>query len=138
MKRLLLVISLIIVVAAGTRAQVAVIANKSAGVSSATASTVADIYTLSTKEWKDGSAVVVFDLKTEGATRTKFYEFIGKSPIELKKVWMRTQLSGEGKAPSVVGSEEEMVQKVASTPGAIGFVSASKVSGDVKLLATIN
>jgi ABC-type phosphate transport system substrate-binding protein len=138
MKKFLVVIAILVLCGIEARAQIAVIVNKGAGISTATASNVSDIYTLSTKEWKDGAPIVVFDQKTEGTTRTKFYEFIGKSPIELKKVWMRIQLSGEGKAPTAVSSDEEMVQKVASTAGAIGFVASSKVTGDVKVVATIN
>ena len=138
MKNLLVLIAILVVSGIEARAQIAVIVNKSAGISTANASTVSDIYSLSTKEWKDGSPIVVFDQKTDGATRTKFYEFIGKSPIELKKIWMRIQLSGEGKAPAAVSSDDEMVQKVASTAGAIGFVAASKATGDVKVIATVN
>ncbi|HTY37792.1 MAG TPA: hypothetical protein VMH23_11815 [Bacteroidota bacterium] len=138
MKKLLGLAFAVMLAVPQLNAQVAVIAHKGVSVSAISASAAADIFSLSTKEWKDGSPVVVFDQKTEGATRTKFYEFIGKSPIELKKIWMRIQLSGEGKAPTIVGSDDEVVQKVASTPGAIGYVAASKASGDVKILATIN
>ena len=138
MKKIVLTVVLVAAFAGQTNAQVAVIAHKGVSVASVNAAAAADIFSLATKEWKDGTAVVVFDLKTEGAARTKFYDFIGKSPVELKKTWMRVQLSGEGKAPTVVGSDEEMVQKVASTPGAVGYVPASKVSGDVKVIATIN
>ena len=138
MKKLLVVTAILVFSGIEARAQIAVIVNKGTGISTAAAPTVSDIYSLSTKEWKDGSPIVVFDQKTEGTTRTKFYEFIGKSPIELKKVWMRIQLPGEGKAPTAVSSDDEMVQKVASTAGAIGFVPASKATGDVKVIATIN
>jgi hypothetical protein len=46
-------------------------------------------------------------------------------------------LSGEGDPPEPIDSEEEMLKKVAATPGAIGFVSQSKVSEDVKVLIVI-
>lgn len=46
-------------------------------------------------------------------------------------------LSGDADPPDFLDSEEEMVNKVASTPGAIGFVDQSKVSGDVKVLIII-
>lgn len=138
MKQIVLVGALLSLFVNQAHAQVAVIAHKGVSAASVSAATVSDIYSLSTKDWKDGSAVVVFDQRIEGGTRTKFYDFISKSPIELKKIWMRVQLSGEGKAPGVVSSDEEMVQKVASTPGSIGYVAASKVSGEVKVLATIN
>jgi len=138
MNRILLITLFVILAVGAAQAQVAVIAHKGVTISSSNAAAVTDIYSLSTKEWKDGTTIVVFDIKAEGPTRTKFYNYIGKSPSELKKTWMRVQLSGEGKAPTGVGSDEEMIQKVASTPGAIGYVTASKVSGDVKVLATAN
>ena len=138
MKKLLAFTVILVLSAIQAQSQVAVFVNRSTTVTAATAVSLADIYSLATKEWKDGSVIAVFDQKSDGLTRTKFYEFIGKSPIELKKIWMRVQLSGEGKAPGTVGSDEEMVQKVASTSGAIGFVASSKVTADVKVIATIN
>jgi ABC-type phosphate transport system substrate-binding protein len=55
----------------------------------------------------------------------------------MKKLWMKVQLTGEGQPPTGVGSEDEVLSKVASTPGAIGFVSSDKVNGSVKVLLTI-
>ena len=46
-------------------------------------------------------------------------------------------LLGEGDTPESLKSEEEMLTKVASTSGAIGFVSQSTVTEDVKVLAVI-
>jgi len=50
---------------------------------------------------------------------------------------MRVQLSGNGKAPEALGSDDEVLEKVGATPGAIGFVSAGKVKGNVKVVVTI-
>ncbi len=46
-------------------------------------------------------------------------------------------LSGDGQAPDALGSEDEVVNKVASTPGAIGYVSADKAGDNVKILLVI-
>lgn len=56
----------------------------------------------------------------------------------MKKLWMKQQLTGEGIAPEALGSEDEVLNKVASTPGAIGFIDAKKVNDKVKVLLTIN
>ena len=50
---------------------------------------------------------------------------------------MRVVLSGEGRAPLVAGSEEEVVRKVAQTRGALGYVSANLVTDDVQVLGVI-
>jgi ABC-type phosphate transport system substrate-binding protein len=57
--------------------------------------------------------------------------------MQIKKVWMKLQLTGEGQAPEGLGSDDEVVSKVASTPGAIGYVDAAKVNDNVKVLLEI-
>jgi hypothetical protein len=93
---------------------------------------VTDIYTLETQKSENGVTLVVFDLKVE--PKDQFYTALGKTGTELKKIWMKMQLSGDGKAPTTVVSEEEMVSKVASVPGAVGYVSQAKVTDAVNTL----
>jgi len=50
---------------------------------------------------------------------------------------MKKQLTGEAKAPETIGSDEDVIKKVASTPGSIGYVKASSVTGEVKVLLEI-
>ncbi len=55
----------------------------------------------------------------------------------MKSIWLRNMLSGEGDPPEALKSEEEMLQKIAATPGAIGFLSHTKVDNNVKTLIVI-
>ncbi|MFH0735368.1 MAG: hypothetical protein V1773_11285 [bacterium] len=136
-KFLLIIIFIVFAISTKLTAQVAVIVNKSVSESDITKSKLEEIYKLSATKWKNGDKMVVFDLKSEGATRTNFYNYIGKNPDDLKKIWMRLQLTGEGNAPKSLGSEYEVLEKVASTPGAIGFIGADKISAQVKVILTI-
>ena len=129
---------LVFLFAASSYSQVAVIANKSVSESSINTSKLTDIYSLRVKAWSNGNAVVPLTLKSENATVDKFFSSIGKSFEDMKKLWMKLQLTGEGMAPEGLNSEDDVVNKVSSTPGAIGFVSASKVNDKVKVLLTIN
>lgn len=117
--------------------QVAVIANKSVPDNSVTSAQLAEIFMLNKKTWGDGSKIVVFDLKVKEGTTEKFYESLGKLHTDFKKMWMKLQLTGEGSAPAALASEEEVLSKVASTPGAVGFVNSSKANNTVKVLQTI-
>ena len=137
MKKILVFIVLLIVSVISVKAQVVVIVNKSVPVSSITAAKLLDIYSMSTKDWGNGTKIVVIDKKSDDDAKSKFYGYMGKPVAEMKKIWMRVQLSGEGKAPEALGSDEDIVKKVASTPGAIGYVHADKATGDVKVIATI-
>ncbi|MFO7445547.1 MAG: substrate-binding domain-containing protein [Ignavibacteriaceae bacterium] len=119
-------------------AQVAIIANKSVSDGSVSVSKLTDIYSLRAKAWSNGNAIILFTHKSDNASTGKFFSAIGKSSADMKKVWMKLQLTGEGQAPEALGSDDEVLNKVASTPGAIGFVDAGKVNDKVKVLLTIN
>lgn len=118
-------------------AQVVVIANKSVPEISLTYRQLSDIYTLRIITWSDESNIVPFTFKADNETTQAVFGSFGKSVLDMKKLWMKMLLSGEGQPPKALDSEEEMVEKVASTPGAIGFVDASKVTDEVKVLAKI-
>jgi len=47
-------------------------------------------------------------------------------------------LTGNGTAPENVSDEDAMLAKVSSTPGSIGFISSSKVTGGVKVLLVLH
>jgi|WetSurMetagenome_2_1015567.scaffolds.fasta_scaffold491042_2 ABC-type phosphate transport system substrate-binding protein len=117
--------------------QVAVIANKSVPVNSITVSKLSDIYLLNTQNWGGGVTVVPLWLRGIDDVEATFSAYLGMKPLDMRKIWLRVQLSGEGKAPLMFTSEEELIQKVINTRGAIGFVSEENVPGDVKVLAII-
>lgn len=130
-------IALMLFAVASVQAQVAIIANKSVSESSISSSKLNDIYSLRTKSWGNGSSIIPVTIKSDNEATQKFFSALGKSSMEMKKLWMKLQLTGEGQPPTGVGSEEELLAKVASTPGAIGFISADKVNSSVKVLLTI-
>ncbi len=117
--------------------QVAVIAHKSVPVDTIKKSELLDFYTGDIKKWHDGQPLVILDLKPRGDTKKAFYKFLGKSPSRMKSIWLKMMLSGEGDPPLSMRSEDELLKKVASTPGAIGFVSKRRATGDVKTLSLI-
>lgn len=134
MKYLIFMLLCAVFFATQASAQIAVIANKNLSMQINSAKQVSDIYTLDLTS-SGGTNLVVFDLKDE-AVKGKFLSAIGKSSPDLKKIWMRAQLSGDGKAPEALATEAEVVQKVASTAGGVGYVNAAGVTGDVKVLYT--
>lgn len=117
--------------------KIVLIAHKSLKLPQVSASQVADLYTLQTKEIA-GQKVKLFDYAEDNDAKNILCSYIGKSSTELRKLWLKTKLSGAGSPPTTVTTPEEMVEKVSSTPGAIGFVSASKAGSNVTVIATLN
>lgn len=137
MRRLLTIFALLSWSAAAT-AQVAVIAHKSVPADTLSKTRLLDCYTGDAKKWAGGQDITVFDLKPKGKVRKAFYRFLGKRSSRMKSIWLKNMLSGEGSPPEAVESEEALVEKVAATPGSIGFVRKALVDQEVKVLIVID
>lgn len=118
-------------------AEVVVIAHRDAPEDSVERSRLLDFYTGDIRQWEDGTRVIVFDLKDKGETRERFFEYIGKSSSRMRTIWLKRMLSGEGDPPEALADEEEMVRRIAATPGAIGFTKREYVTDSVKILVSI-
>lgn len=124
-------------VAPVSSADVAVIAHPSVPVRQISRTQLLDLYTGDVREWRNGAPIVVLDLKPKSGTKDVFYHYLGKSSSRMKSIWMKNLLSGEGNPPAGQASEAEILQKVASTPGAIGYLDRALVTDAVIELVII-
>lgn len=118
-------------------AQVLVIAHKSVPAESIDRGMLLDFYTGDIRSWPNGQPVVVIDLAPRTDVKETFYRYLGKTSSRMRSIWLKRKLSGEGDPPESLETEEEMVKRVGSTPGAVGFVSRDKINNRVKVLAVI-
>jgi ABC-type phosphate transport system substrate-binding protein len=131
------IILLVMTLAAPVWAQVAVVAHPSVPAKTIDSSTLLDIYAGDIKTWVGGEPIVLLDLKAKTPVKVAFYEFLGMSPSRMKSIWMKNMLAGEGSPPETIETDELILQRIASTPGAIGYASlplARRASGVVTLL----
>lgn len=84
--------------------------------------------------WSDGSRVVVVVLR-DGASHDALLKLLGKSSSQFSTGWKKLIFTGKGAMPEQVDSEDELVEFVARTPGAIAFVDAGKVKDGVKAVS---
>jgi hypothetical protein len=93
------------------------------------------IFGMRTHIWPDGTAVKVFVMPDDAPLHAVFSkEKLNVFPYQLRAAWDRLVFSGTGQAPETVTSPEEMLAKVASTPGAIGYLTKSRMDGRVNVL----
>lgn len=118
-------------------AQVVIIANKNLPVKSIDNNSLINLYTLQSNELS-AQKVKLFYSNTENEAVTKLLQIIGKSGPELKKIWLKAKLTGNGNPPENAFSDEDMIQKVASTPNSIGFVSLKSANASVKILLKLD
>lgn len=98
------------------------IANQEAGVGVLTRNEVRLYFTLAMHQWPNQNPVRVFVLPDDHPLHVAFAKStLGLFPRQLRQVWDRQVFSGTGQAPTTVADEAEMIRRVTTTPGAIGY-----------------
>jgi ABC-type phosphate transport system substrate-binding protein len=79
------------------------------------------------------TAVVVY--QKDESVRTDFEtKVLGKTGSELSAYWSKQIFTGKAMAPDEVAGDAQVRAKVASTPGAIGYVTDSGVDSTVRVI----
>ena len=145
LRRLLLLLPLFTVLLAvllpgtgveGQESDFKVIVNNDVEATSLPAKQLSRIFLKKIKRWEDDSSITVYDLDSDVPARDAFSRGVhGKSVSAIKSFWQRMIFSGRDVAPDEASTEDIMIQRVAATPGAIGYVSSGKALPDtVKVL----
>lgn len=127
----IIIVTVLLASSAYGQLQLAVIAHPEVAQDTISKGQLLDYFTGDIQRWPDGKPVLVMDLGEKGETRNGFYRFLGKRPSRMKSIWLRKMLSGESEPPESLATEEEVLARVAQTPGALGFVRHSQVSDAV-------
>ncbi len=81
------------------------------------------IFGMRLRKWSDGTPITVFVLKDNDPLHIEFSkQILHIFPYQLRRAWDRQVFSGTGQSPQEVTSLEEMQNRVANTPGAIGYL----------------
>ena len=93
------------------------------------------IFSMHLKTWPDGTKIRVFVLPDDDP----LHQIVSKEklnvfPYQLRSTWDRLVFSGTGQAPTKVNSNEEMLNRIANTPGAIGYLWRANINENVNVL----
>lgn len=87
------------------------------------------------RKWEDGSPIKVFVLPDKHPLHVAFSKNILRVfPYQLRNAWDRLVFSGTGEEPIQVATEQQMRERVSSTPGAIGYLRRSMIDETVKAI----
>ena len=83
------------------------------------------IFTMRLRQWSASNHTIkVFVLPDDSPLHGDFAKSVlGLFPYQLRRVWDRQLFSGTGQTPTTVSNEQEMLRRVASTPGAVGYAA---------------
>jgi hypothetical protein len=101
-----------------------IVANKSVKAADASVTDIRDVYTGDKSTLKDGSHVSPVTLKG-GAVHDAFLKkYVGKDESAFRAGWRSLVFTGQGSMPRSFDTEADLLEYIAATPGAIGYVSA--------------
>ena len=112
-----------------------IVTNPSVGETALSVNSLRSIFSMSLKIWPDGTKIRVFVLSDDDRLhKAVSKEKLNVFPYQLRSTWDRLVFSGTGQAPIRVNSVEEMHDKVANTPGAIGYLWRANINENVNVL----
>ncbi|MBK1649395.1 hypothetical protein [Rhabdochromatium marinum] len=112
-----------------------VIVNRDVNIDSLDRNTARLLITMRMTEWPDKRPVTVFVLPDKNPLHQSFAKrILDVYPYQLRSTWDRQIFSGTGQAPQQVADEQEMLQRVSQTGGAIGYIGAPPDSAAVKVI----
>ncbi|PKM10321.1 MAG: hypothetical protein CVV13_13535 [Gammaproteobacteria bacterium HGW-Gammaproteobacteria-3] len=87
------------------------------------------------RHWQDGSPITVFVLEDENPLHRLFCKkILNVFPHQMRKSWNKLVFSGTGQAPVQVTDQQDMIDKISSTPGAIGYLSGENINDKIRVL----
>lgn len=93
------------------------------------------VFTMRMLRWPDGTRIRVFVLPDAHSAHRDFAKrSLELYPRQLRRVWDRYRFSGSGYVPVEVATVEEMAERVATTPGAIGYLPDGVATEKVRVL----
>jgi ABC-type phosphate transport system substrate-binding protein len=98
---------------------------------------LASIYGRKKLFWENGARIIPVNLPAAHPLRRSFSRLVLGAPPEAMAAYWNAQYFHGIAPPYVLASEEAVLQFVATTPGAIGYVSASAVNRQVRVLLTL-
>ena len=133
-------ISLILFLAIGCSSasakDLALVSNKSNEVQSVSLADLAKICKGQLSRWPDGKPVTFVMLDPESAEMKPVLQRVYETNADQVKALITTANHGRSSHPAiiVVSSDEALVQKVASLPGAVGLVDVYSITGGIAVL----
>ncbi len=114
-----------------------ILVNPGVGESSSSKAQIKQILLANQTTWKDGKKIVIVTLSPDATGADDVAtEFMSMSAIQAKKYWLTKVFGGVlASAPASLDSVEEVVDKVASTPGTIAVIPKDSKLGKVKVLS---
>ncbi len=118
---------------------IAVIVNDKNPASTLGVTDLRPIFQTTKTRWQNDVEAVPINLPNEDGLRIEFDRVVlGLDPERVARYWQDRRIRGGARPPKRVTSIGAVLRAVASHPGAVGYVRAGDVTGNVKVVAKIS
>ncbi|MGE4534293.1 MULTISPECIES: hypothetical protein [Halomonas] len=101
-----------------------------------TRDTTRAIFAMRQRTWPDGQSARVFVLHNDHPVHERFVkERLAVYPHQLQLAWDRMVFSGTGQAPDRVRDQAEMRERIATTPGAVGYLEREYLDERIQVIS---
>jgi len=114
---------------------VEVVVNKSVPVSTFSLEDLQAVFSMQKRNWSKHRQIKVFILPESSQTHQDFVKHgLRMFSHQIRRIWDRMIYSGSGAPPVELSSEKEMINKIANTPDAIGYLSAKPDNENIRVI----
>ena len=131
-------LALILACTAATAQDVIMVVNQSVSISQISPTELRDLFTGVRSRFSDGSRAVPVTLRGGPVHEVFLMKYVGDNPDEFRARWRKAVFTGQGSMLKECSSESTVLEYVAATPGAIGYVVRVNPGDAVKVLTVRN
>lgn len=111
-----------------------IIANNSVPDDSINRQRLQDIFLGDIGNWANGDRIQLATLRRGDANEAFLRDIIGRTAAQYNTYWKQIVFTGRGVPPQEFNNDDDMINYIASTRGAIGYISQKPESDDIKLI----
>jgi len=113
---------------------VVVVTNKGVASGSVNAEMIKKIYSGHVTKWPDNQVIVVSIIEGSDTHKEFLKTYVNKSDAQFSSTWKKMMFTGQASYPKNFNSAQSLVDFVAKTPGAIGYVDAEAKTDGVNVV----
>lgn len=116
--------------------EILLVCNKSVPVESLDKKQVRAIFLGKEIEWENKDKIVITILKIKKLHKIFLDKYVGMTPSKYRTYWKQMVFTGKrSSTPEVLETEEQLIEYVAKTDGAIGYVSSNVNTDTVRVIS---
>jgi len=121
----------------GDADEVIIITNKSVPVDKLNKEDIKNIFIGKMTRWDDNQRINFVTLPKSKVHEGFLREFVKRTPEQYSRHWKKQIFTGKGNTPKSFKTQESLINYVANTKGAIGYISPDAISDRIKVI-TVN